>query len=85
MTRAKALEGFKCLYKDIDKDNHLFVGTINPEFIKIAIKSLEAWDDVFDKLSIKSIQAAERDEFESEQDIQMCIDVIKACLQGVEQ
>ncbi len=41
MTEEKALEGFKNLYNDIDKDNHLFVGTINPEMIKIAINSIE--------------------------------------------
>lgn len=41
MTDEKALEAFKNLYNDIDKDNHLFVGTINPEFIKVAIKALE--------------------------------------------
>ena len=41
MRKEKALEAFKNLYKDIDKDNHLFVGTINPEMIKVAIDALE--------------------------------------------
>ena len=41
MTEEKALEGFKNLYNDIDKDNHLFVGTINPEMIRVAIEALE--------------------------------------------
>ena len=41
MTEEKALEAFKNLYNDIDKDNHLFVGTINPEMIKIAINAIE--------------------------------------------
>ena len=41
MSYKKALEAFKQLYKDIDKDNWLFVGTINPEMIKIAIDSIE--------------------------------------------
>lgn len=41
MAEEKALEGFKDLYNDIDKDNHLFVGTINPEMIKIAINAIE--------------------------------------------
>ena len=41
MTDEKVLETLKNLYNDIDKDNHLFVGTINPELIKVAIKALE--------------------------------------------
>lgn len=41
MTEEKAFEGFKDLYNDIDKDNHLFVGTINPEMIKVAINCIE--------------------------------------------
>lgn len=41
MTDEKALEGFKNLYNDIDKDSHLFVGTINPEMIIAAIDALK--------------------------------------------
>ena len=41
MTDEKVLEALISLYNDIDKDNHLFVGTINPELIKVAIKALE--------------------------------------------
>jgi hypothetical protein len=41
MTEEKALEAFISLYNDIDKDNHSFVGTINPELVKVAIKALE--------------------------------------------
>ena len=41
MTEEKALEAFKNLYNDIDKDNHLFVGTINLEMIKVAINCIE--------------------------------------------
>lgn len=41
MSEEKALEAFKQLYEDIDKDNWLFVGTINPEMIMVAIKALE--------------------------------------------
>ena len=41
MTEEEALEAFKNLYNDIDKDNHLFVGTINPEIIMAAIEALE--------------------------------------------
>jgi len=41
MTREHALSEFKRLYEDIDKENHLFVGTIPPELIEWAIKALE--------------------------------------------
>lgn len=41
MNYEKALEAFKQLYKEIDKDNWLFVGTINPEMIKVAINCIE--------------------------------------------
>lgn len=41
MTKDEALAGFQNLYNEIDKDNHLFVGTINPEWIQLAIKALE--------------------------------------------
>ena len=41
MKKEVALDAFKRLYEDIDKDNHLFVGTINPEMIKIAIDAIE--------------------------------------------
>jgi hypothetical protein len=37
-----ALNGFKNLLNDIDKDNHLFIGTINPEMIKVAISAIES-------------------------------------------
>lgn len=41
MTDEKALEALVSLYNDIDKDNHLFVGTINPEMIIAAIDALK--------------------------------------------
>jgi len=41
MTDKIALEGFKNLLNDIDSENHLFVGTINPEMIKVAISAIE--------------------------------------------
>lgn len=41
MTEEKALIALKNLYNDIDKDNHLFVGTIDPEMIMVAIKALK--------------------------------------------
>ena len=36
-----ALNGFKNLLNDIDKDN-LFIGTINPEMIKVAISAIKS-------------------------------------------
>ena len=41
MTKAEALESFKKLLEEIDKDNCLFVGTINPQMVEIAIKALQ--------------------------------------------
>ena len=41
MKKEVALDAFKRLYEDIDRDNHLFVGTINPEMIQIAISAIE--------------------------------------------
>ena len=41
MNYEKALEAFKQLYEEIDKDNWLFVGIINPEMIKVAINCIE--------------------------------------------
>ena len=37
MTKAEALESFEKLLEEIDKDNWLFVGTINPQLIEMAI------------------------------------------------
>lgn len=41
MTNEEAREAWKKLYSEIDKDNWLFVGTINPEMVALAIKALE--------------------------------------------
>lgn len=41
MTNNKALEGYENLLEEIDPDNHLFVGTINPDFIKTAIDAIK--------------------------------------------
>ena len=41
MSKKDVLKELKRMYDDIDKDNHLFVGTINPEMIKVAINALE--------------------------------------------
>ena len=41
MTIEKALAAWKQMYDEIDKENWLFVGTINPEMVKIAIEAIE--------------------------------------------
>lgn len=41
MTNKEAREAWKKLYSEIDKDNWLFVGTINPEMVALVIKALE--------------------------------------------
>lgn len=41
MTKTEALESWKKLLEEIDKDNWLFVGTINPQMVEIAIESLK--------------------------------------------
>ena len=41
MNNETALVAFKNLLNDIDSENHLFVGTINPEMIKVAISAIE--------------------------------------------
>ena len=40
LTDEDALDAFKRLYDDIDKNNWLFVGVINPEMIRIAIEAI---------------------------------------------
>ena len=41
MTNKEALKAWKKLYSEIDKENWLFVGTINPEMVSLAIEALE--------------------------------------------
>ena len=41
MTNKEALKAWEKLYSEIDKENWLFVGTINPEMVSLAIKALE--------------------------------------------
>ena len=41
MTKEEALKEFERLLNDIDKESHLFVGTIPPEMIEWAIKALK--------------------------------------------
>jgi hypothetical protein len=44
MTNKEAREAWKKLYSEIDKDNWLFVGTINPEMVALAIKAIRIVD-----------------------------------------
>ena len=41
MTRQKALEAWKKMLSEIDEDNWLFIGTINPQMVEIAIEAIE--------------------------------------------
>lgn len=41
MTNKEALKAWEKVYDEIDKENWLFVGTINPEMVRLAIKALE--------------------------------------------
>ena len=53
MTQEDALKAFEQMYGEIDKENWLFVGTINPQMIEYAIKALrkevERKDDEINK------------------------------------
>jgi len=40
MTKEKALEAWEQMYSEIDEENWLFVGTINPQMVEWAIKAL---------------------------------------------
>ena len=41
MDKQTALEAWRQMYDEIDKDNWLYVGTINPEMVSIAIEAIE--------------------------------------------
>lgn len=41
MTKEKALKEWEKMYTEIDKENWLFVGTINPEMVQIAINAIK--------------------------------------------
>ena len=41
MTKETALETWKRMRSEIDSDNWLFVGTINPAMVEIAIDAIE--------------------------------------------
>lgn len=45
MSREEALEAWRQMYSEINKDNWLFVGTINPQMVVWAIKALEGVED----------------------------------------
>lgn len=48
MTNKEAREAWKKLYSEIDKDNWLFVGTINPEMVTLAINAIRIVDIIED-------------------------------------
>ena len=41
MTKEKALEAWEKMLEEIDKENWLFVGTINPQMVEIAIEAIK--------------------------------------------
>ena len=41
MTNKEALKAWEKFYAEIDKENWLFVGTINPEMVRLAIEALK--------------------------------------------
>lgn len=41
MTKQKALEAWKKMLTEIDEKNWLFIGTINPQMVEIAIEAIE--------------------------------------------
>jgi hypothetical protein len=45
MTKEEALKAWEKMYSEIDKENHLFVGTINPQMVEWAIKALRGNKD----------------------------------------
>lgn len=45
MNRIKALEAWDKMYGEIDKENWLFVGTINPAMVEWAIMALKEYKD----------------------------------------
>ena len=45
MNRMKALEAWEKMYGEIDEENWLFVGTINPAMVKWAIRALKEYTD----------------------------------------
>lgn len=55
MTNKEALKAWEEFYNDIDKEEWLFVGTINPEMVSLAIKALEnsSWIPVSERLPEK--------------------------------
>ena len=42
MTKEQALKAMEQMYEEIDKENWLYIGTINPQMIEWAIKALKA-------------------------------------------
>ena len=49
MSKEEALKAFEQMLSEIDKDNWLFVGTINPQMVEWAIKALKGADDEYER------------------------------------
>lgn len=49
MTLEKALDAWKQMFSEIDEENWLFVGTINPEMVQIAIDAIQKEIDCNDR------------------------------------
>lgn len=59
MTKVTALDAWKRMLTEIDEENWLFVGTINPEMVKWAIKALEEMEDEHGLVTAPTIIEAE--------------------------
>lgn len=69
MTNEEALKAWKKFYAEIDKENWLFVGTINPEMVSLAIKALDSqWIPV----TYRPLTEKERIEFSEHFGIEYC-------------
>lgn len=55
MTNKEALKAWEQMYAEIDQEDWLFVGTINPKMVSLAIKALEnsSWIPVSERLPEK--------------------------------
>lgn len=45
MTKEQALKAWEQMYEEIDKENWLYVGVLNPQMVEWAIKALKGEED----------------------------------------
>lgn len=69
MTNKEALQAWEKLYSEIDKENWLFVGTINPQMVELAIKAL---DSQWIPITYRPMTVEERIEFAEYYGIEFC-------------